>query len=156
MKAGKISKALMLMLACCMVVSLAACNKDDGGSGDALTEQEYQDAVTKLSDDITAIQNDVANMSGDDKEAGIKALEDMKTTLNEFINVTPPKAYEAAHEKLKSGSQAMVDFIDAAIEVVNEEDAEKAQEKSTEMMELMQTALTDLAEGSQLLADASK
>ena len=69
--------------------------------------------------------------------------------------VVPPEVYSAAHEKLSSGSQAMIDYIDVMIGMVGETDQAKLEEATTQMLELVETAMADLTEGADLLASAS-
>ena len=148
---------LALLLVFCLALSACGGGSDNGGgeTSNALTEEEYQDAVTKLGEDFTASQVEASNLDTSDVDAAVKLLEDAKAPLQEFIAITPPDTYAAAHEKLQSGSQAMVDYIDLVVEIVDETDPTKLQEASEKMMDLIQTAMTDLMVGSQLLEEAA-
>lgn len=139
-----------------LVLALSACGNTGGGSGstEALTEEAYMEAVTKLQDAFTDIQNQAGTLDTTDVEAATQLLESMKAPLEEFIAVVPPESFSAAHDKLKSGSQALIDFLDTTLSIVGETDTTKLQDASTKMMEQIQTATTDMTEGSQLLAEA--
>lgn len=161
MKKNKVlTMMLSMLLVALLAVSLAGCNKSgdngDAAGGEALTEEEYQDAVTKLSEDFTALQEEANNLDTTDVDAAVELLEGLKAPLNDFISIVPPEAYSAAHEKLQSGSQAMIDYIDVVIGMVGETDQTKIEEATAEMLELIQTATTDLTDGAQLLAEAAQ
>lgn len=149
-------------MAMLLALSLAACGGDGKADGNAdatpapaLTEEEYMDAVTKMNEDMATIQTDAASLDTTDVDAAVQLLEDMKAPLQEFMSVTPPEKYQAAHEKLSSGCQSMIDFIDTTISVAKETDPAKQQEAATKMMEQLQTATTDMTEGAQMLQEAS-
>ena len=148
-----------MLLAGLLAFSLTACSQGEGASGttegEALTEQEYQDAVTKLSEDFTTLQTEAANIDTTDVDAAVELLESFKAPLEEFMAVVPPEVYSAAHEKLSSGSQAMIDYIDVMSGMVGETDQAKLEEATTQMLELVETAMADLTEGADLLASAS-
>lgn len=102
-------------MALSMALMLTACGGDDntadgGDENDqtvtALTEEEYQQAVTDLSDKLTSIQTDAANLDPTDVDAAMKLLNDMKQPFIDFMAVTPPESYADAHAKMQSGCQA--------------------------------------------------
>ena len=68
-----------MLLAGLLAFSLTACSQGEGASGttegEALTEQEYQDAVTKLSEDFTTLQTEAANIDTTDVDAAVELLE---------------------------------------------------------------------------------
>ena len=151
-----LSWLISLLLVSAMVLCTAACssNSANAGASEALTEEEYQEAVTKLGDSFTALQTEAASLDLTDPDAAKEMLESLKAPLSEFIAIVPPETFQSAHEKMKSGSEAMIDYIDTAISLVSETDAAKIQEASTTMMEQLQTASNDLLEGAQMLEDA--
>lgn len=160
MKRNKIlTMILSVLMAVLLACLLAGCGKgedaEDVASGEALTEEEYQDAVAKLGEDFTALQDEANNVDTSDVEAAVKLLESLKAPLNDFINIIPPDAYAAAHEKLQSGSRAMIGYIDAVISMVSETDQTKIAEFATKMMEFVQTAMNDLTEGAEMLTEAT-
>lgn len=148
---NRLKKALVLLLSLCLLVAMTAC----GGGEKTMSKEEYEDAVTKLGEDFTAIQNEAAGLDMSDVDGAVKLLEDAKTPLQDFIALTPPDDYADAHAKLSSGSQAMVDYIDIVIAMVNETDMDKIQEQAQQMLEYIQTATQDLTEGAALLEEAA-
>ena len=128
-------RLLALLLALTMLTALlTACGTKDADDA-ALTEEESQTAVTELND---------------------KLLEDMKAPFQDFINITPPASYADAHEKMKSGCQAMIDYLDTVNSMLEETDEGKLQEAANTMMEQLQTAVTDLTEGATMLSEAQQ
>lgn len=162
MKENMKKRLFALLLGVVMVLSLAACGSggnqpaDQGEeSAPALTEEEYLEAVQNLSTEMTEIQTN-ASAAMSDPEAGQEVLDAMKSSMNDFIAITPPEAYADAHEKLQSGCQALIDFIDTAVAMSGETDQTKLAELSTQMQEQMSTALADMAEGAAMLESASE
>ncbi len=158
-------KILAILMALSMALMLTACGGDDntadgGDENDqtvtALTEEEYQQAVTDLSDKLTSIQTDAANLDPTDVDATMKLLDDMKQPFIEFMAVTPPESYADAHAKMQSGCQAMVDYIDTMASLVDETDAAAIQEGNAKMTESLQTAVRDLAEGGAMLSETAE
>ena len=158
-------KILAILMALSMALMLTACGGDDntadgGDENDqtvtALTEEEYQQAVTDLSDKLTSIQTDAANLHPTDVDATMKLLDDMKQPFIEFMAVTPPESYADAHAKMQSGCQAMVDYIDTMASLVDETDAAAIQEGNAKMTESLQTAVRDLAEGGAMLSETAE
>ena len=158
-------KILAILMALSMALMLTACGGDDntadgGDENDqtvtALTEEEYQQAVTDLSDKLTSIQPDAANLDPTDVDATMKLLDDMKQPFIDFMAVTPPESYADAHAKMQSGCQAMVDYIDTMASLVDETDAAAIQEGNAKMTESLQTAVRDLAEGGAMLSETAE
>ena len=164
MKKNMKKRLLAALLAAAMALSLTACGGggSDAGTGDgsgeaasaALTEEEYQQAVEDLSTEMSEIQTN-ASTAITDPESAKEVLEAMKTSLNDFIAITPPEAYADAHEKLQSGCGALIDFIDTVAAMTEETDQTKLADLTTQMNEHLQTALTDMAEGASMLETAS-
>ena len=161
MKKNMTKRLLAALLAAVMALSLAACSGgDNAGSGDqaasaALTEEEYQQAVEDLGAEMTEIQNN-ASTAMTDPESAKEVLESMKAPLNDFIAITPPEAYAAGHEKMQSGCQSMIDFIDTVVAMTEETDQTKLTELVSQMDEQLRTAVNDMAEGASLLDEASR
>ena len=167
MKKNMTKRLLAALLAAAMALSLAACGggNDAANSGGetgengeaastALTEEEYQQAVEDLSTEMSEIQSN-ASAVATDPEAAKEALEAMKTSLNDFIAITPPEAYADAHEKLQSGCQSLIEFIDTVAAMTEETDQTKLADLTTKMSEQLESAMTDMAEGASLLQSAS-
>lgn len=167
MKKNVTKRILAALLAAALAFSLAACgggdnagdNAGDSSSGEAastaLTEEEYQQAVETLSTEMSEIQSS-ASTAMTDPESAKAVLEDMKSSINDFASVTPPEAYADAHEKLKSGCESLIEFIDTVAAMTEETDQTKLAEMNTQMSEQLQAALTDMAEGASMLEEASK
>lgn len=169
MKKNMTKRLLAALLAAALAFSLAACgggnNAGNGGnSGEtgetgeaasaALTEEEYQQAVEDLSTEMSEIQNS-ASTAVTDPESAKEVLEAMKTSLNDFIAITPPEAYADAHAKLQSGCQSLIEFIDTVAAMTEETDQTKLSELTTKMSEQLEAAMTDMAEGASMLQEAS-
>lgn len=157
------------LLAAALAFSLAACGggnnagngENSGETGEtgeaasaALTEEEYQQAVEDLSTEMSEIQNS-ASTAVTDPESAKEVLEAMKTSLNDFIAITPPEAYADAHAKLQSGCQSLIEFIDTVAAMTEETDQTKLSELTTKMSEQLEAAMTDMAEGASMLQEAS-
>lgn len=163
MKKNATKRLLAVLMAGVMAFSLAACGGKDKGNADpnapvALTEEEYQQAANDLGTKMSEIQKGVADAQTD-PEAAKKILEDVKKTLSEFMELTPPESYAAGHEKIKSGCQAMIEVMDIANEMADMgegADPNKLTEMLTTMQEKMVQGSTDLQEGAKLLDEADK
>lgn len=153
--------AAMLTLSMALLFSACTSGTDNGTSTSqpdpapaAITEEEYQQAVLDLEADLTEIQSQ-GQIDVTDTEAAKQLLEDLKQPFAEFMNINPPESYADAHAKIQSGCQAMIDYIDAAIALIQETDPEKLQALSETMMSSLNTAVTDLAEGGTMLDEAA-
>ncbi|MDO4270764.1 MAG: DUF6376 family protein [Eubacteriales bacterium] len=153
------------LLAGVMVLSLGACGKKDEGAPmddagqnapAALTEEEYMQAVQDLSESMTKVQTDAANVDMTDPDASKQILEDLKQPLNDFIAINAPEAYAEAHDKMKSGCAAMVDYIDTISAIIGETDQQKIADATAKATESIQTAMQDLTEGATLMQDAAQ
>ena len=163
MKENITKRILAALLAAALAFSLAACGGGEnagGSTGDdtastALTEEEYQQAVEDLSTEMSQIQTSASEAMAD-PESAKAVLEEMKASINDFASVTPPESYADAHEKLKSGCQSLIEFIDTVAAMTEETDQTKLTEMSTQMGEQLQAAMTDMAEGASMLEAASE
>ncbi len=134
----------------------------------ALTEEEYkthlEETLSKLervnNADITdadiekLVMEDVEYVSRADADAVKKELENMKAEMNGFIALNPPQSYKDGHDKLSSGCQAMIDYIDTALRIIGEADQDKISDASAKMMKNIKNAVTDITEGAALLDEA--
>lgn len=165
MKKNATKRLLAVLMAGVMAFSLMACGGKDQDNADpnapvALTEEEYQEAANELGAKMNEIQKGVADAQSD-PEAAKKILADVKTTLTDFMALTPPESYAAGHEKIKSGCATLIEALDIADEMVNmdptaEPDMEKLTEMLTQMQEKLTTGTTELMEGAKLLEEADK
>lgn len=167
MKKNITKRILAALLAAALAFSLAACGGgNDAASGGqtsessetasvALTEEEYQQAVEKLSTDVSELQAN-ANEALSDPESAKAILDGMKASINEFASVTPPEAYADAHAKLQSGCESLIASIDTMVAMTEATDETKLTELSTQMSEQLEAAMTDMAEGASMLQSASE
>lgn len=148
----KTSRSLMaLLLVCVMAIALTACSK----KGDTLTKEQYQEAVTKLTQDFADIQAKATDLDVNDKDAATKLLTELKKPLEDFKNVKAPKEFDEGHAKMQSGCQAMLDYLDIVIDAAGSDDpTSKLTESSTKIQEKVTAAVTDMSEGAQLLTKA--
>ena len=99
---------LMLVLIAGMIFSLSAC-------GDAKAKEEYKAAYQQLLSDMEY----AGEMDLDDVDTAIDVLQDIRYNMTQFIAIDPPSACKEGHEKLASGCQAMINYIDTAFEYVD-------------------------------------
>ncbi len=170
-KSNSLKRIFTGIVALCMVFSLSACGGNDSNNSNnagnaskssaseskqtALSKEDYQASFTELATELESIQSEAANIDTTDVDAAKKLLEDLKQPFSDFMSQVPPAEYEEAHQKITSGCQAMIDYIDACSALVGETDATKIQESTQTLTGYLQTAVTDLMEGSELLASAN-
>lgn len=157
MKNGMVKRLSALLLAAAMVFSLAACgadSKQEEDTASGMTKEEYQQAVQTLSTEIGEIQDRASEIDGTDAEQAKDLLDELKTPLQDFMAIDPPESYAAGHEKLQSGCQSLIEYIDLLVDTIGETDQTALQESSEQMQTLMESAVADLQEGAQLLDDA--
>ena len=164
MNSKSMKKLMALLMAAAMMLSLAACSKDeepkdDGGStpgvsdndkkdengtqddkqdsGEALSEEDYKAKITEIGNKVTELTNDVnaaQTKAATDPEGAINDLIDvvaeMKPLYQELADLKAPEKFAAAQAKIKSG-------CDASVEMLDLEQADKAQEKLAELTEKM-------------------
>ena len=152
-----VKKLLAVLLAVAMgaaFLGLTACGGSNDAGAQALTKEEYEQAVEDLGTQFSEIQTN-ATEAMSDPAAAKDVLASMKQPLEDFIAITPPEIYAAGHEKLQSGCDAMLDFIGTVEQMVDETDQAKLSELTTQMTEQMQTAMNDMLEGATLLDEAA-
>ena len=137
-----LKRLLAALPALCMLIALTAC-----GGSQTLSKEEYEEAVIHLGEDVAAIQEEFASLDLDNTDKAVNLLEEAKAPLQAFMALTPPDIYASAHVKLTSGSLAAA--------MINESDLSVIQQQAQEMLELLQTASQDLAEGTALLDKAA-
>ena len=151
----KFGKLLTLLMALMLTLSLAACGGNGGGDSSALTEEEYQQEVENLTAELSSVQSDASALDPSDIEGAKQVLEDLKAPFQDFMALTPPEAYAEAHEKLQSGCQAMVDFLDTTASLMEETDPTALQAGTEKLMSSLETAVTDMTEGATMLDTAA-
>lgn len=153
MKSKLAKRIAVLMAVAVMGMTTVACGGSNASST-ALTEEEY---LTETQELVTAM-NDVVTKAGSidptDVEGAKQLIEDCKAPLVEFAALEAPEKYAEAHAKYKSGCEAMVEYLDMAVDAM---DPEKAADLDMEkMVNLIQTAQTDLMEADSLMQEAMK
>ncbi len=167
-KTNSLKRMLIGVTALCIMFSLVACGNNDSNNASksnagntsqsenaAVSKEDYEASFTQLAADLESIQADAANIDVTDVEASKKVLEDLKKPFSDFMSIVPPAEYEEAHKKISSGCQSMIDYIDGCSALIGETDATKIQEATATLTEHLQTAITDLMEGSNLISSAS-
>ncbi len=169
-KTNSLKKILVGITAFCMVFSLVACGNDNSNDNasksntgntsqseqqTALSKEDYQASFSQLSADLQSIQSQASNIDLTDVDAAKSLLEDLKKPFSDFMNQVPPAEYKEAHEKITSGCQAMIDYIDACSALVGETDTTKIQEATGTLTGYLQTAVNDLMEGSELISSTN-
>lgn len=121
--------------------------KEDNG-GDALSEEDYKAKITEIGNKVAELTNDVnaaQTKASTDPEGAIDDLIDivaeMKPLYQELAELKAPEKFAEAQKKIKSGCEASVEMLDLTVEMmelaVDPSQADKAQEKLTELTEKM-------------------
>lgn len=148
-------RLLALLAASALVLGLGACGeKAEEEAEGALSEEEYIDAVDNLSLEMFSVQQASQEAEIADEQAARDLVEELQKPLRDFIAIVPPAAYAEAHEKLQSGCQAMIDYIDIIFDAAGQTDDDVLQQAAEDANEKLMTAMEDLSEGSTLLGDA--
>lgn len=108
-----------------------------------LSEEEYMQKMEDVAAAMVELQSSAENTT--DEEAAKQLLEDLKVQFNDLAQLNAPDAYKDAQEKIKSGSEAMIKYIDLALRAADGE--EISADEQSEMMEYITTAMTDLQAG---------
>lgn len=133
-------------------------------AGEALTEEEYLEAATQLSqtltDTMTKAQSDLSALDPTDTDSAKKVIEDMKKPFTDFAAITAPEKFAATQEKYKSGCEAMIEYLDICLEMIDMSatetpSAEAAAELTNRLTESLTAVQTGFTEGSTLLAEAT-
>ena len=122
-------------------------DKQDEG-GEALSEEDYKAKITEIGNKVAELTNDVnaaQTKASTDPEGAINDLIDivaeMKPLYQELANLKAPEKFADAQAKIKSGCEASVEMLDLTVEMmelaVDPDQADKAQEKLTELTEKM-------------------
>ena len=135
--------ALLLSVAV-MSVSVVACG---GGKGDAaqgeettLTEEEYEAKAEELGEKLNSA------IDPNDVEAAKEFISGLKDPFIEFGSLKAPEKYAAAHEKFKSGCDAMVEYLDMMVTAMDSGDIDMEK-----MTSLITTIQNDFTEGASML-----
>lgn len=154
-----------LLVLLCLVLSLSACGGTSGDGADAqneaetaMTEEEYQGRVEKLSGDIGSAMSSMSGLSATDEESfreGIEAIRTMIEPFREFAAITnPTEAWTEAHGKIADGCSGFADSLEGLCDSAEgmldgEMAAEDCNSAATEYT-------TGLSEASALLTEGSE
>ena len=97
---------------------------------------------------MTQAQEEITTM--DDVDAAKEFIEGLKAPFVEFAGLQAPEKYVAAQAKYKSGCEAMVEYLDLCLNMM-----ETGEIDTNMMTELLTTIETDLTEGATLMSEAS-
>ena len=134
-------------------------------TGDALAEEEYiaktTELGTALTETMTKAQEELAALDPSDIEGAKKLIEGMKAPFLDMAAVQAPEKYAAAQAKYKTGCEAMADYLDLCVEMMDMQAGGKTPseaevtELTTKLTTLLTTVQTDLTEAATLMAQAS-
>ena len=155
MKNKLVKRVAALLAVAVMVMSVVACgggNGTEATASAALTEEEYVAKTTELAESMTNVMTEAASLDTSDAEAAKEFIEGLKAPFVEFASLQAPEKYAEAQAKYKSGSEAMIKYLDMMVEML---DPAKAAEADTEaLMELLTTIQTDFTEAANLMSAA--
>lgn len=143
-------RVALLMAVAAMSVSAVACGGGSNGAAAqeeaALTEEEYEAKAAELSESIANAMSGASSIDANDTEAAKELIESLKDPFVEFASVKAPDTYADAHEKFKSGCDAMVEYLDMMVAAIDsgELDMDK-------MTSLITTIQTDFQDGAAML-----
>ena len=151
-----IKRVSALLLAGLMMLSLVACGEAKEDAADAMTKEEYQQAVATLGEDMQEVVNRAAEVDTTDEGESTAVLEELKAPLEEFVTIVPPESYAAGHEKVCEGCEALIDYIDIVISIIGTTDEEALNQAAEQMETAAEKATTALQEGDELLQQADE
>lgn len=175
MKKGIMKKICMAALAIMTAAALSACSGQPTNAGSstveetttaapALTEEEYiaktEELQTTITESMTKVQEDLANLDTEDVDGAKKLIEEMQAPFVEFAAVLAPEKFAPAQEKYKSGCEAMVEYLNICLEMMDmgaagtEPDEADLQALTERLTTSITTVQTDLTEAMTLMADA--
>lgn len=147
---NKLVKRIALLLSVAvMSVSVVACG---GGSGNAaqeettLTEEEYEAKAQELGEKLNSAMTDASSIDPNDVDAAKEFIAGLKDPFIEFGSLKAPEKYAAAHEKFKSGCDAMVEYLDMMVTAIDSGDIDMEK-----MTSLITTIQNDFTEGASML-----
>lgn len=126
-------------------------------AGEALTEEEYEAKAAELLESMTTTmteaQEELNTLDVNDVEGAKDFIEGLKAPFAEFAAVQAPEKYADAQVKFKSSCEAMMEYLDLCISMLDmEEDADTA-ELTTQLTDLLTTLQNDLTEGLTLMGE---
>ncbi len=141
------NKIITSILTLSLIISLTAC-----GSSSAMSKEDYEKAVSQIGVDIYTLSDNISNINSKDIEQTKKTLENSKKAFNDFLEITPPKQYAEAHEKIKEGCKAMVDVIEQSSKALETSDENQKKQIEEQLNQSLEDALYNLIDGSDLMS----
>lgn len=136
-------------------VSEEAPEEETKAAEGTLTEDEYLTEAERLMTDISSsmekLQADISQMDTTDADGFETFAEKVKAPYVELAALQAPELYAGAQAKFKSGSEAMIEYLDICVELVNPETAASAD--SSKLTELLTVIQNDFTEGSAIMEE---
>ena len=140
----------------CLILSLAACGAQQGGTATPMSEEEYLAEVEKASTAIGEVMTSLTGLSATDEDSYRAAIETVRGLTDSFRGLAaisnPPESYADAHKKIAEGCTLFADTLDSlcddAIKVLDGDLSEEEYSASlTENMDSLTEAGNLLTEG---------
>lgn len=155
MKKNLVKRIAALMVVAVMGMSVTACGGNGGGTeaaSSALSEEEYIAKTNELAESMNNVMTEAAALDPNDVEGAKKMIEGLKAPFVEFAAIQAPEKYADAQAKYKSGSEAMVKYLDMCIDMMDPDKA--ANMDVNELTEILTTIQNDFTEGANLMEAA--
>lgn len=129
-----------------------AADTEETAAAGTLTEEEYEAKAQELANGLvttmTEAQEKLGSLQEGDIDAAREFIDGLKAPFVEFAAVQAPEKYADAQAKFKSGCEAMVEYLDLCVDMMDEEkaadmDAETVTAKMTELLTKIQNDLTE-------------
>lgn len=140
----------------CLILSLAACGAQQGGTAAPMSEEEYLAEVEKASTAIGEVMTSLTGLSATDEDSYRAAIETVWGLTDSFRGLAaisnPPESYADAHKKIAEGCTLFADTLDSlcddVIKVLDGDLSEEEYSASlTENMDSLTEAGNLLTEG---------
>ncbi len=155
MKSNLLKRIAVLAAIAVTGMSAAACSgksEEPAEVSAALTEEEYIAKTEELAQSMTDVMNDAAALDPDDLEGAKAMIESLKEPFAEFAALEAPEKYAAAQAEYKSGCEAMAEYLDMCIDLMN---PDKADDVNTDKLTtLLTTIQNDFTEAANLMEEA--
>lgn len=155
MKKNLVKRIAAMLTVAVMGMSVVACGGSNGGteaSSAALTEEEYIAKTNELAESMNNVMTEAASLDANDVEGAKKLIEGLKAPFVEFAAIQAPEKYADAQAKYKSGSEAMIKYLDMCVDMLDPEKA--AEVDMEELTEVVTTIQNDFTEGANLMQSA--
>lgn len=149
MKMNLVKRIAVLSVIAVLGMSAAACGgktAQTGAETAALTEEEYVAKTQELAQAMTTAVTDAASVDTSDAEGAKKVIEDLKAPFVEFAALAAPEKYADTQAKYKSGCEAMIEYLDMCVDMMDpEKAAELDMDKLTGLLTTIQNDFTEAA-----------